>query len=137
MNKEKTFAEMLRCLREDRSLSLRELAKRSGVNHSNIVKFESGKRRCGMNSALKLADALGMGTWQRAEFMRKAQDVFRGHSVNLDQVYPQLLYERLDAILRNSGLAPDRIGDIASNGKDDITIVGRDGKRISIQVKGS
>src|SRR5215211_940070 len=50
---------MLKELREDRGLSQRALAKRSGVAHDTISQIEQGKRLARASTAQKLADALG------------------------------------------------------------------------------
>jgi transcriptional regulator with XRE-family HTH domain len=54
------LAHELRILREHRALSLRELAKMSGVSHVAISQIERGERRARPSTIRKLANALGV-----------------------------------------------------------------------------
>ena len=50
----------LRRLRQERSLSLRELAAITGVSHDGIQKLETGQRDAHPRTIRKLAEALGV-----------------------------------------------------------------------------
>ncbi len=52
------FGERLREIREERSLSMKQLAGRSGVSLSALGRYERGKRFPGLDSAVLLAEAL-------------------------------------------------------------------------------
>jgi len=52
--------ERLRYWRLARGMTLRDLAKRSGVNHSAISLMERGKRRPHPGTVLRIAEALGV-----------------------------------------------------------------------------
>ncbi len=52
--------ENLKRLREDRALSLRELAEASGISHTTIWEHERGKEGAHPRTIRKLAEALGV-----------------------------------------------------------------------------
>jgi len=52
--------ERLRELREERALSMRELAERSGVTHQTIYRIENGQRKAQPRTVRHLAEALGV-----------------------------------------------------------------------------
>lgn len=54
------FANTLRSLRETAGLSVQELGRRSGVDHSQLVRLEAGERTCTVETAVKIAGALGV-----------------------------------------------------------------------------
>ena len=56
----KRLAEQLRSLREQAGLSLHGLADRAGVDHSQLVRLESAERSCNLETAVKIAGALGV-----------------------------------------------------------------------------
>ena len=49
----------IRRLRTEKGMSLRELAEKSGVNHSNIVKIEAGRYNVSIDILNRICDALG------------------------------------------------------------------------------
>lgn len=49
----------LRTIREERGLSTRELAERTGLAHSHIVRIENGKYNLRIDTLNTIADALG------------------------------------------------------------------------------
>ena len=49
----------IRRLRTEKGMSLRELAEKSGINHSNIVKIEGGRYNVSIDILSKICDALG------------------------------------------------------------------------------
>ena len=49
----------IRNLRIEKGMSLRELAEKSGINHSNIVKIEAGRYNVSIDILTKICDALG------------------------------------------------------------------------------
>lgn len=53
------FACRLRSLRESKGLSVAELAKKSGLNRQALYRLESGEREPSLETARKLAGALG------------------------------------------------------------------------------
>src|SRR5262245_16145488 len=55
------FASRLKSLREQAGLSLHGLAERAAVDHSQLVRLESGERSCTLETAVKIAGALGVG----------------------------------------------------------------------------
>jgi ribosome-binding protein aMBF1 (putative translation factor) len=55
------FATKLKSLRERAGLSLHALADRADVDHSQLVRLESGERSCTLETAVKIAGALGVG----------------------------------------------------------------------------
>lgn len=55
-----TFAEKLRQLREAAGITRYELAKRSGLSKQSVYKIEEGERKPTFESAVKLAEALGV-----------------------------------------------------------------------------
>lgn len=54
------FAEQLRVLREQAGLSLHELGRRAGIDHSQLVRLEAAERSCTLETAVKIAAALGV-----------------------------------------------------------------------------
>ena len=52
--------ERLKELREERALSMRELAERAGVRHQTIYRLENGQRRAIPRTVRHLAEALGV-----------------------------------------------------------------------------
>lgn len=54
------FARQLRSLRERAGLSLHGLADKAGVDHSQLARLESGHRSCTLETAVKIAAALGV-----------------------------------------------------------------------------
>jgi DNA-binding XRE family transcriptional regulator len=54
------FAKQLKSLREEAGLSLNGLAQRAGVDHSQLVRLESGERSCTLETAVQIACALGV-----------------------------------------------------------------------------
>jgi ribosome-binding protein aMBF1 (putative translation factor) len=54
------FAQQLQELRQQAGLSLHGLADRAGVNHSQLVRLESAERSCTLETAVKIAAALGV-----------------------------------------------------------------------------
>jgi ribosome-binding protein aMBF1 (putative translation factor) len=55
------FAAQLKTLREEAGLSLHALAQKADVDHSQLVRLESGERTCTLETAVKIAAALGVG----------------------------------------------------------------------------
>jgi len=55
------FAVQLKTLRERAGLSLHALADKAGVDHSQLVRLESGERTCTLETAVQIAGALGVG----------------------------------------------------------------------------
>jgi len=49
----------LKELREEKGLSVRQLAELTGVNYSNISKIESGRYSVGIDILSRITDALG------------------------------------------------------------------------------
>lgn len=62
------MAKPLKEWREERNLSLRALAERSGVHFTSISEIEQGNRRPHAQTAAKLARALGVRLFQIEEF---------------------------------------------------------------------
>lgn len=56
----KEFGQKLKRLREDRGLSLRELAHQADSSSQNIHKIEKGKRNPSLTTICRLARALGV-----------------------------------------------------------------------------
>ena len=54
------LARQLRALREQAGLSLHALADQAGVDHSQLVRLESAERSCTLETAVKIAGALGV-----------------------------------------------------------------------------
>jgi len=54
------FAKRLKALRESAGLSLNGLAQLAGVDHSQLVRLESGERSCTLETAVQIAGALGV-----------------------------------------------------------------------------
>jgi transcriptional regulator with XRE-family HTH domain len=54
------FARRLSTMRGQAGLSLQELARRAGVDHSQLVRLEAGERTCTLETAVKIAGALGV-----------------------------------------------------------------------------
>src|SRR5262245_41134001 len=54
------FAMRLRLLREKSGHSLNALAHLAGVDHSQLVRIESGERSCTLETAVRVAGALGV-----------------------------------------------------------------------------
>ena len=55
-----TIGERLRLAREERSVTQMELAGRTGVAHSTVVRIERGQARPRIETVGKLAEALGV-----------------------------------------------------------------------------
>lgn len=55
-----SFASKLKLLREQAGLSLQELARRAGVDHSQLVRLEAAERSCRLETAVRIAGALGV-----------------------------------------------------------------------------
>ena len=60
--------------REERELSLRTLAEKSGVHFTSISEIENGNRRPHAQTASKLARALGVGMLQIEEFLDRERE---------------------------------------------------------------
>jgi transcriptional regulator with XRE-family HTH domain len=60
MSKTGSFATRLRNVREMSSLSQSELAKKAGVNATQIAHFEGGKREPNLENLIKIIKALGI-----------------------------------------------------------------------------
>lgn len=56
----KIDADILRELREDLALSMRELSNKSGVGHNTIYRIENGRTDAQPKTIRKLAEALGV-----------------------------------------------------------------------------
>jgi ribosome-binding protein aMBF1 (putative translation factor) len=54
------FARKLKALREQSGLSLHALAEKAEVDHSQLVRLESAERSCTLETAVKIAAALGV-----------------------------------------------------------------------------
>jgi ribosome-binding protein aMBF1 (putative translation factor) len=54
------FGDQLRSLREEAGLSLHALALKAGIDHSQLVRLESGERSCQIETAVRIAGALGV-----------------------------------------------------------------------------
>lgn len=54
------LGEQLKSLRRQAGLSLHALAERAGVDHSQLVRLESAERSCTLETAVKIAGALGV-----------------------------------------------------------------------------
>lgn len=54
------FVKHLKKLREHAGWSVRELAERAGVDHSQLVRLESGERSCTLETAVNIVGALGV-----------------------------------------------------------------------------
>jgi transcriptional regulator with XRE-family HTH domain len=62
--------ERLKELREERALSMRDLAEEAGVAHQTIYRLEHGQRRALPRTIRHLAEALGV---EPKELMRRAR----------------------------------------------------------------
>ncbi|WP_197289169.1 NB-ARC domain-containing protein [Nocardia sp. NRRL S-836] len=96
---ESTFGELLLGYRRDAGLSQRGLAERSGISVRALRELEQGRARAAQRrSAEVLALAFGLGTVERAEFLRVAeQGRKRGSSASVAGVaeLPPLLVDRV------------------------------------------
>lgn len=54
------FAAILRSLREGAGLGVAALAEKAGIDHSQLVRLESAERSCTLETAVKIASALGV-----------------------------------------------------------------------------
>lgn len=54
------FGARLRAERERQGLSQTQLAERVGITQVELSRFESGRRRCYLDTAKRLAEALGL-----------------------------------------------------------------------------
>jgi transcriptional regulator with XRE-family HTH domain len=60
------FSKQLKALREKAGLSLNALAQLADVDHSQLVRLESGERSCTLETAVQIAGALGVRLSPRA-----------------------------------------------------------------------
>lgn len=58
MNHREQIGQKISLLRQEKGLSLRELATLTGLDHSNIGKIEKGRYNVGIDILGKIADAL-------------------------------------------------------------------------------
>ncbi len=61
----------LKAMREERVLSVRDLATRAGVSTDTITAFEKGRRKAWPRNVRKLAEALGV---QPSELLKEGGD---------------------------------------------------------------
>jgi ribosome-binding protein aMBF1 (putative translation factor) len=54
------FVKRLKALREEAGLSLREVAERAGIDHSQLYRLEAGERSCTLETAINIVGALGV-----------------------------------------------------------------------------
>lgn len=54
-----SIGKQIAAIRKKKGLSLRQLAELTGLNHSNIGKIELGKYSVGVDTLVKICDALG------------------------------------------------------------------------------
>lgn len=77
------MAKPLKEWREERNLSLRALAERSGVHFTSISEIEQGGRRPHAQTTAKLARALGVGRFQIEEFFDREREVLPERELGL------------------------------------------------------
>lgn len=68
----RTFARLLEQLRETRSLTKADLAKRAGVDPSTITRFEQGSRAPERDTVMQLADAMVLPASERDTLLAAA-----------------------------------------------------------------
>lgn len=105
------MAKSLKEWRNERELSLRALAERSGVHFTSISEIEQGSRRPHAQTASKLAHALGIGLLQIEEFHRPAQEgtppqdgefeLLASPSRSVKEPGPQYIHEYMLRLLRD------------------------------------
>lgn len=65
------FSRILKNLREERNLSMNELAQRSQLSQSYVVQLEGGSRNPSLDTAIRLATGLGLSLSDFAEFLER------------------------------------------------------------------
>lgn len=83
--------------REERELSLRALAEKSGVHFTSISEIENGNRRPHAQTASKLARALGVGMLQIEEFFDREREAIPNDEALLLASPPAQVYEPNDS----------------------------------------
>ncbi|MCP2261588.1 transcriptional regulator, XRE family with cupin sensor [Streptoalloteichus tenebrarius] len=79
---EKDFGAEVRRLRQERQLTLDELAERSGVSRAALSKIERGERNPSLHSALQIAEALGRPLSELVGYTAATPTVVRGDEVS-------------------------------------------------------
>lgn len=60
LGRQRAFGERLRALRADSAMTQEQLAEAAGMDRSNIADIERGARNCSIDTAFRIADALGI-----------------------------------------------------------------------------
>ena len=98
------FQVVLRRVRAQQNLSIRGLAKKSGLHYSYISGLENGARSCGPASAARLADALHLRAEARAELLLAASRTSRLPFVQDHRGYPAEVLGLTASALLNRGV---------------------------------
>jgi transcriptional regulator with XRE-family HTH domain len=135
---------LLRQLRTNNHLSLRELGDKSNLPHSLIAGIESGDRPAGPSVAVKLANALELlGDARDLFLLQAAQTTRRDHLLQEAQGLDAIVINFLPRKLIANGVVPAQIKssklvEISENGahapREQLNIELIDGRKVSCQI---
>jgi len=140
----RAFGALLKAMREEASLTLRQLSGMSGVKHPIISAMEHGRRRCGPRAAEQLADSF-FGPVQcanRKKFLYSAVSTLKPRGVTEDaQQFPPAILDCVAAELRGAGIRGDDIRDIyrphetIDGHNHDLILLLKNGQKLAVNIK--
>lgn len=137
------FGALLKAMREDASLTLRQLSDMSGVKHPIISAMEHGRRRCGPRAAEQLADSF-FGPDQcenRKIFLYSAVSTLKPRGVTEDaRQFPPAILDCVAAELRGAGIRGNDIRDICrphetiDGHSHDLVLILKNGQKLAVDI---
>lgn len=133
------FGRLVRSIRLDRKMTLKQVADRLKVTVPAIIAVEKGRRATGENLACRLAEAFDLLEGGRSNFMRMSVTTrLRDRLTGVAGRVPPELTHCLVELLSEAGIDPCNIGTIVCHrnpgklpsGKCGLEIVSNDGKGI-------
>jgi len=133
--KQNTFGKTLKHYREQRKLSLRQLASQAYLFFTNIHKIEQGTYTCGTLTAEKLAMALKLNGYTREAFLKSAHTTAkRKIKANIPWIGTLIEKAAFDATTQYLSTHKIKFHEFIDTHRHDIVITLLDGRKYAINI---
>ena len=109
MDRNNTFGNKLNALRQERNLTVQELAKRAGISQPLVSNLQNGHRVIGEYTAKKIGAALQLHGKELEEFIYLAINGCTEKVLTAAKHYPAEILNLIAVELNSLGISPDKI----------------------------